>query len=163
MSRERQSKTMCCKRLNELFQDEYKNHDDETINFKSLDITAVEVKTSGLKDAGLGLFALKDFDQNDVIAEYYGKIIHLPHNIEDFYYIAALNSKLAIDGNPRYLKKPKGGSMINDAKDSKLTNCHSYAKKRKLFVVASKKINKNQEFFLDYGTQYWNIFHLKKK
>ena len=50
--------------------------------------------------------------------------------------------------------------MINDCKDSNGKNCCLYAictqkNKWRLFVIAIKKINKQDEFFLDYGKKYW--------
>ncbi len=142
-------------------------HNQETDLENWSKINLIVLKKSSIENAGLGLFALVNFEENDIITEYKGKRINNEEvlkltNTNNFYYIAQLNSTISIDGKRCKLKNKIGlGSMINDNRQE--PNCQLYAveknKKLRLFVIAIRNIKSNEEFFLNYGQKYWEQYN----
>jgi hypothetical protein len=143
----------------------------------------VSIKESEIKEAGMGLFADRDFDKNDIITEYTGQVINDAavcdlDNINAFTYVAGMPPKLNIDGFRRDVIKelPDGtrgcGSMANDPRDHTRTNCATYnsdfaprnvpepsrtgiSTPFRLWLLATKPIKRGEEIFFAYGAVYW--------
>ena len=109
---------------------------------------AVSVKRA---NAGLGLFANKDFKCGDFIIEYVGE--HISHDEADIRggkYLFTINKKIVIDGKnrtniARYINhgcKPNAEAESDDEEE-------------KIRIYARKKISAGNEITLDYGKEYW--------
>ena len=125
----------------------------------------VKKQISSIPNAGFGVFASVDFEDNDIITEYIGKKITNEKVLEltygnQFHYIAQLDSKTCIDGKRTVNNKTKLGSMINDIRIQTKTNCALFRIKSKLYIIATKKIKTNEEFFLNYGKKYWDYYEI---
>jgi len=87
------------------------------------------------------------------------KVLELTYG-NQFHYIAQLDSKTCIDGKRTVNNKTKLGSMINDIRIQTKTNCALFRIKSKLYIIATKKIKTNEEFFLNYGKKYWDYYEI---
>lgn len=110
-----------------------------------------EIKKSTIKNAGLGLFALRTFKANTIIGKYDGDILHeFPGDIQARNYTLKLGD--------RYINGRKGRlgyvHFANDARSDRRNQCFftpgGYVKVRE-----GKIIRKNKEIFIDYGQSYW--------
>ena len=143
------------------------------INYET-DQLHVEVKMSKIKNAGHGLFALKDFKKDDYICSYEGPIRKKEYvdkaNAYQASYLMTHEFLIgtdavslivdAIDENTCFAR------YMNDPLDKKLNNVHEsvddssrYLRRGKTWgvieMVAKKKIKKGDELYLDYGDTYW--------
>jgi SET domain-containing protein len=119
---------------------------------------SLEVRESGIHEAGRGLFTLEDIPKDVFIGYYEGTITRDPKKLS--LYSFEISPKYVIDAlaYPRcYL------AMVNDARNSKFKyNCefrmesHKSVKKRKIALYSTKKILKGSELFANYGDDYWN-------
>lgn len=119
----------------------------------------VEIRPSTIEGAGLGLFALEDFERGSKIVPYVGEIIteaefdrrYGEHNAT---YALQIKKDVVIDS-----ACSRGiGAFINmgvTKKDNNAVFRLSGNKKRfEVFVHAKKKIHAGQEIFVDYGSDY---------
>ena len=110
-----------------------------------------EIKQSTIKNAGLGLFALRSFKEDDFIGKYDGTILNTnPINQQTRNYTLKIGETYINGRNGKlgYVHK------ANDARNSKRNQCYitqgGYVK-----VYHDKKIRKNTEIFISYGEKYW--------
>lgn len=124
------------------------------------------IKKSKISKGGFGLFADRDYRAGDKITNYGGNIIYHPtKENEKSQYLLPLDydSNAVIDGEYNFDIIKEKGRWINDSKGSKLkTNCEFVININKPYqlVVAIDKIKKGEEFFSNYGQDYWD-FDLK--
>lgn len=135
----------------------------------------VEVRRSGLPDAGNGLFATRDFRRHELVTEYQG--VELPaSSIRELVteqgwarasHTISLRGPTVLDG----LKDPKaavgrgGASFANDARCPALTNAafswraasRSEPHKSRVFLRAKRDIAAGEEIFVSYGSDYWDV------
>jgi SET domain-containing protein len=150
----------------------------------------IEVKESTIKDAGLGVFALRDIQKNELLAEYIGKEI----SIEEY---KRMKGETEEYDNLKYLKKylhknyqPPNVDYIweildeddnpvcyidshnlKDANWTRYVNCNldgknnvkPIQKQYQMFYYASEDIKKGEELFIDYGEEYMNYLKNKEK
>ena len=139
--------------------------EDEGLNWDKLEL-GVLMKQSTIPEAGRGVFATIDFQKDDVVTEYIGRIISVPtmRKLTEgrrCWYIAQIGGKLFIDG--RRFRGPIGaqltqlGSMVNDSRGQVPWNVrlHACPRQKRLFLVAQRPIAPGDELFLNYGTRYW--------
>jgi SET domain-containing protein len=96
--------------------------------------------------AGLGLFALEPIPAGSKIIEYIG-IVRSASNDLSNKYIFSVNSKIDIDGSPRY-------NIARYINHSCLPNAESQIKKGHVWITAIKDIAPGEEITYDYGTEY---------
>jgi len=100
---------------------------------------------------GLGLFATRDYKEDEFVIEYYGKLItNEEADNHPGLYIFTLNSTHAIDGSPR----ANIARYINHSCDP---NVFASGNKR-LWIRASRRIKAGEELTLDYGEDYVKTF-----
>ncbi len=120
------------------------------------------IKPSGIQDAGLGLFALRDFMKHEYIIEYIG----LKWTQEQ---INAIYGDSKFDFAPYAIKLGDDGyyvdaacfrsvaAMANDARSRSKNNAtfRLSLDAEQVFVVAKKLIKSGEEIFVSYGAKYW--------
>lgn len=117
---------------------------------KTLDKSFYKVKR-GI--SGLGLFAERDIKKGDWIIEYVG-ILRKNKDVEGntTRYLFEINNRFTIDGSPRW----NVARYINHS--CKRGNAESDIKKGRVYIRATKNINKGDEVTYDYGKEYFNEF-----
>lgn len=112
--------------------------------------TNVSVKRSS---AGLGLFAAVPLKKGETIIEYIGNRIASKDGdeLENNSYVFTVNSKVDIDGSPRW-------NTARYANHSCRPNCESVIRKARVFIVARKAIQPGEELTYDYGKEFFNHF-----
>ena len=112
--------------------------------------TNVKVKRSS---AGLGLFAAVPFKKRETIIEYIGRRISSKDGdeLDQNSYIFTVNSKIDIDGSPRF-------NTARYANHSCRPSCESVIRKGQVFIVALRKILPGEELTYDYGKDFFNHY-----
>lgn len=107
----------------------------------------VAVKRS---NAGLGLYAARDFSRGETVIEYVGERIRGSHERSNLY-IFRVDKKWDIDGSPRWNK----ARYINH---SCKPNCEAVNDDGRIFIVAKRKISAGEELAYDYGEEYFKEY-----
>ena len=109
----------------------------------------------GRSRTGLGLFASKPFKKKAYIATYRGPLIS---NAEaearerrGVRYLFELNSRWTIDGSSRW-------NLARYANHSCRPNAEAVERKRKIVLVARRRIKEGEEVTYDYGKDYFVAF-----
>ena len=106
----------------------------------------MEVKKSTIENTGKGVFVLKDFEKDELIekAPYLldDREITKKTVFKDYYFNYKGQAAMAFG----YI------GMINHSFQS---NASYMVKEDAIYLRAKKKINKNEEIFINYGTSYW--------
>lgn len=135
------------------------------------DLLGVKVLSSGIEDAGLGLFTTRSRRRGDYICEYLGRIVSSAQfEIQPDEYSVdisggrVLSARCSTDGFGRY---------ANDARSSRDNNCllmteatyvREYANGNRMrlrgsedrvCLVAKGDLEAGVELFVDYGREYW--------
>lgn len=121
------------------------------------------VKKSTIPNAGKGLFATRDFKQNEVIGKYTGDVLtpeensqrHGKHPVHDLnaYGVSITSAKKVVDAScNRSLM-----SLANGSANRSKSNARFMDKlvEGKVNVRATKKIRKGQEIIVHYGKGYF--------
>ncbi len=121
----------------------------------------IEVKRSGLPDAGQGLFAKTFIPKGMLIVEYKGKITtwkDVKHDDGSNGYIYYVTRNHVIDARrtksalARYANDARGIGRVKG-----LLNNAEYAEVGgKVYIKSTKDIAKGQEIFVAYGKEYWD-------
>lgn len=121
----------------------------------------IEVKRSGLPDAGQGLFAKAFIPKGMLIVEYKGKITtwkDVKHDDGSNGYIYYVTRNHVIDARrtksalARYANDARGIGRVKG-----LLNNAEYAEVGgKVYIKSTKDIAKGQEIFVAYGKEYWD-------
>lgn len=122
----------------------------------------LEVKQSGLPNAGLGLFAKRTFRKGQRITEYKGvlkKWREVAHEDGINTYLMRVNRFWAIDAKPAV---QTFGRYANDAagttgKSASHNNAIYVTEGRRCFLEAAKDIQPGDEILVDYGNEFWQI------
>ena len=100
---------------------------------------------------GIGVFAARDIKKGAKVIEYIGEKIRKPvtdrRSKPDYVYIFTLNDYYDVDGNVG----GNGAQYINHTCD---VNCESDILRKKIWILATKKIKKDQELGYDYGYEF---------
>lgn len=137
----------------------------------------VIVKTSTIPNAGLGLFASKNFKKNELITEYDGKIIdkktakqkQRDNPSSTFHFVALSLGNSVIDGIKIPIPNRGGASFANDSINNPPYNSKFFRTTKvmpdladqrsgnleltRLFLKALRDIAKGEEIFVDYGSE----------
>ena len=123
----------------------------------SIKSDSLEVRTSLIPGAGNGLFALKDYEPNDILCEYTGSRLTLLQTmrLKDKTYLMGgfgLNCHIDAKDHPDVLAR-----YINDARDEARQNAKFVKLKvaKKAQVVAIQPIKAGDEIYASYGPVYW--------
>ncbi|KRX00067.1 hypothetical protein PPERSA_07264 [Pseudocohnilembus persalinus] len=162
------------------------NQNNENINIKNTiivedsDYLDLEIKQSNIPNSGDGLFVKKNFEKDEVISEYRGKIIdskYCNHAIYDYedkmvwvneqYCIIGNNiaSKAndIIDFNLKYYNTNIFKKWVEEQQFPTLKNlsynAEFYLVKNKAFIKATRDIQNGEEVYLSYGFDYWKHFY----
>jgi hypothetical protein len=129
----------------------------------------VQIAPSKISKAGLGLFSDKNFNKDDAITGYDGYLCLNPHYFDEkiaLYAISCVlnNQNIIMDGATHFQLKNGMGRFAN--------GYPSYNNNSKLFqmneeinikIFAEKNIDKGQEIYVEYGTNYaWNTIYRRK-
>lgn len=107
---------------------------------------SLKVKRSS---AGLGLYTMEDIKKGAKIIEYVG-IVYSSRDDLTTRYIFSVNSKIDIDGSPRY-------NLARYINHSCAPNAESSIKKGHVWIVATRDIKAGEELSYDYGKEYFDI------
>jgi len=109
----------------------------------------------GRSRTGLGLFATRPIEKKAYIATYRGRLIS---NAEaearerrGSRYLFELNSRWTIDGSSRW-------NLARYANHSCRPNAEAVERKRKIVLVARRRIKQGEEITYDYGKDYFDAF-----
>jgi len=120
----------------------------------------LEVKPSGIPNAGMGLFTNADIKKGEKIIEYKGLITTwegADHQDGDNEFVFYVNEDHVIDASKddtslgRYANDAKGLRRIKGFKN----NSEFMEDGLRVFIVANKNIKAGEEIFTDYGPDYW--------
>ncbi len=104
---------------------------------------------------GLGMFAVKPFRRRDYIATYRGPVITNEESekreARGASYMFALGKKHTIDGSPRY-------NVARYINHSCRPNAEPVGRDGGIVIIASKKIEPDEEITYDYGEDYFSWF-----
>lgn len=120
----------------------------------------LRIKKSTLgRGSGLGLFALKDFEKNQIITPYGGRIVHTDDPDYGGDYILQLGRTKYIDGDPKKTNTSIGAFSNNcrpqNRRARQCTGNNAKFANHTANVKATKKIKKGAEIFSAYGRTYW--------
>nr|QQV29729.1 hypothetical protein K-LCC10_0474 [Kaumoebavirus] len=125
-------------------------------------VGGLEVKPSTIEGAGLGLFAMRDFDEDDVVCQYGSRgwfpakgLARVYGPTSNYVYLYETGRGHRIDT----AVKRTIASFINDNFDKGKINCefreYEDRKSSEVFIEACAPIKKGDELFVDYGEGYW--------
>lgn len=98
--------------------------------------------------AGLGLFAGENIPKGACVIEYVGRVVKGEEEYSSrSKYLFEVNARLTIDGRPRMNK----AGYINHACRP---NCEIEIRKRRVYIMARRKITAGEELTYDYGKEY---------
>lgn len=131
--------------------------------FKKYNRDSVEIKTSIIEGAGLGLFAKKDIPKGTIIDAYYGRRIGLKeyYEISDYRsaYIMTINDNEFIEAG----EEKNFVSYINDAcgltRNTGIRNNCKFdldQSGKEMLLITTRNIKAGSELFCPYGKSYWN-------
>ena len=102
--------------------------------------------------AGLGLFAVSPIPKGACVIEYTGTpMTNEERNASNSRYLFEINSKLTIDGSPRW----NTARYINH---SCKPNCEVEIAKGRVWIFARRNIKPGEELGYDYGEEYVNAY-----
>lgn len=148
---------------------------------KDSDYLDLEVKQSMIPNAGKGLFALKDFEPDDIIAEFRGPVVD-SNIIEDKIFddeinLVYLNENYSILCRsiagfcndcikfPEKMTKEEYQNWVECEEIDTHSDCKYNAfidiRKNKAFLVATQEIKPGEEIHIYYGFYYWDPFFKK--
>ena len=123
----------------------------------------LRVTKSQIADAGLGLFAAKDFAKGDHVADYTGDQLMLRVDQHGGQYVLQLNQREGIDAartNSGY------GRWCNDSRGSGLHANLEFVlntRNRTGRLRATRAVKKGEELFVAYGAGYWAAYGKEAK
>jgi len=126
------------------------------------------VKKSTMPGAGRGLFTKELIEKDTCFLEYKGTITtwkDVNHNEGNNAYVFFVNRNHVVDACNHPLELAR---FINDARGiKKITginnNAYYVVIKKRIFVFASKNIEKGSEIFVGYGKDYWDTIRTNIK
>jgi len=111
----------------------------------------VHVKPSTLSNGGMGAFAARNFKVGSTLGWYTGRICTE--------YDPLLNGEYAMGaGHNKVVDAAAGGSwtrFVNDGKRRRRKDKCNVEVGNEMDLTATHYIRKNQELFIDYGSEYW--------
>lgn len=127
----------------------------------------LEVKTSTIPGAGLGLFTTIAIEKGAWIVEYKGRITQWKEvkNDSTNMYLYTINPRHVIDARrtlkavARYANDAKGITRIKGITN----NCVYVNDGLRAFVEATKNIPAGAEILVDYGKPYWDVIKENKR
>lgn len=163
-----------------LFSQEY-GYDPSIYLRKDSDYLDLEVKKSLIPNAGNGLFALKDFENEDIIAEFRGPVVDSntigDKMFDDEINLVYLNEKYSILCRsiagfcndcikfPQKMTKEEYRNWVKYEEIETHLDCKYNAfidiRKNKAFLVAMQEIKQGEEIHIYYGFDYWDPFFKK--
>ena len=121
---------------------------------------SLEVKVSGLPNAGKGLFTRVFIPAGTDIVEYTGVITTWNEAKNDWnngyiYYVSrnrVINAQPHLHALARYANDAAGLEKVKHLKN----NCVYKVKGKKVFIHAVKNIRPGEEILVEYGKEYWD-------
>ncbi len=105
--------------------------------------------------AGLGLFAGQDIPKGACIIEYVGRTISPEEEYtSNSKYLFEVTAKMTIDGKPKWNK----AGYINH---SCRPNAEPKVSKRRVYIMAKRRIQEGEEILYDYGEEYFKDYFSK--
>jgi hypothetical protein len=142
-----------CKNGNECKKNTWKG-DKCWIHTKIID--NLRIKESKIAKAGNGLFAAnREFKKGQIIAEYFGTMSHNPIFGT---YVLEVNRNKFINGNTSTCLASFANCCRSSNKkqnECKCNNAEFKSRDGKLVIIATKRIQPNEEILVNYGRDYW--------
>lgn len=122
----------------------------------------LKVRPSTLPGVGRGLFTKIFIPKGTLITEHTGKITSLKeadHSNGNNVYLFFVSMKHVIDAKSdtkilaRYVNDAKGITRVSGLKN----NAGYVVMEKRVFIVALRNIEANEEIFVGYGKQYWDV------
>ena len=121
-----------------------------------------QIKQSSVPNAGLGLFAKRDFKKKEIIARYTGDLINTGagQNLRGFegsHYVLELSKLVAIDAART---NTADGRMINDPRGTgkrKNVRFVCYQRNKTVTIKTTRAVHAGEEFLLSYGRGFWGV------
>jgi hypothetical protein len=130
-------------------------------------LSMINLKAKILKFFPIGLFADRDYKEDELVTLYLGNIMaDTDTDIKDRSYLAKWNGFL-IDGKYNWQGLRGLGRFINCPSEGQKANCYwsqvtvpgdPGGLPLHRAICASRKINRGEEFLISYGSQYWERF-----
>lgn len=120
--------------------------------FHARKVLGVRVGPSTVIGAGLGLFATREFHENEVIEQYKGPMYI--GNAPNKAFIYGFETSDGVLYNP-FNPTDNFTRFINDGILEHFNNCQFVERAGKVFVKTIKKVRPGEEFFVSYGPRYW--------
>jgi hypothetical protein len=124
------------------------------VHLKSIE--GLRVKRGSIDPKGVGLFAARDFEADEVVARYTGELRALndPEGDKSDYSLQ-IQKNLIIDAS---IPNANLGRVINDGLGQEPNNCKFAIDRRtkKVQIRTTKRVKAGEEFLIPYGKEYWN-------
>lgn len=137
---------------------------ETTNNIPALESDYLYVQTSQLPNAGKGLFTAITIYKEEIISYFEGEILT----------DSEIEKRKAAHQDQYFINRIEGGILdsmhtecfakyANDAKGLVASNFQNNAKitldeKKRICIIATKKIKQGEEIFCSYGSKYWSKF-----
>jgi len=124
----------------------------------------VEVRTSRLAGAGLGLFAKRPFAVAEAIGDYVGDTLETDAamRLADKSYLMRLGGGVFVDARRHYSVVAR---FVNDCRDARCHNC-AFDKRpaeQRARLVCTRPVAAGDEFYASYGSFYWLGADMRKE
>lgn len=127
----------------------------------------LSIKKSNIPNAGMGLFAAKNFIKNEYITYYDGEkisretaILRKSQNKHSHIRSIFIMGE-CVDGYTGETINSKNGaaSLVNDGRNSMKNNARLESRSSIIWLRANQDISKNEEILCSYGNTYWTSFN----
>ena len=131
------------------------------------------LKKSKIPKAGKGLFADQKFTRGDIVCEYEGEIVpwsvcldRADKGFEGYVFFITRNRCIDAYFTPeamgRYANDAMGVSRVDGLRNNAQYEIKTRKGEKKVYIVATRTIQPNDEVLVDYGDDYWkNLVKLK--
>lgn len=154
-------------------------YDQKSFLVQDSDYLSLEVKPSAIPNSGFGLFALKTFEPDEIIAEFRGAVIDSNRAYDKIYdnedRMVYINDKYSVIARSLagyandcviYQNKPFSKENYLQWEEDETFPIHEKCKYNavietkgnKVFLKATERIAIGEEIYVSYGWDYWSFF-----
>ena len=128
-------------------------------------LTGTRIAQATKKEAGLGLFATRDFKRREAITDYSGELVRgrAEHEAKSAYYLQlrtrgeqSIDAARTNSGDGRWVNDPRGSGRRPNCQFTMAPGT------TQVTVRAIRPIKTGEEFLLSYGRSYWDCLKRKK-
>jgi hypothetical protein len=124
------------------------------------------VAKAQVRGAGMGLHATRDFERNEIIADYTGELIHDDNDdgVGGPYFLGltrrdhgCIDAARTNSGDGRWINDPRGTGRRPNCKFASVPGT------TEVRVRTLRRVKKGEEFLLSYGRSYWTCLNRQKR